>query len=301
MRAIVFHNPSAGTQSHDREDIEAALKLAEVELTYVSTKKNGLKDALKKKADFFVAAGGDGTIGKILRKMPDRSIPLGIVPLGSANNIARSLGIAGTPHELAECWRLGHTRPFDLGLAKCGKGEELFLEAFGVGALAQLIKTREGHPEADGAADLREGREALKKILENAEPLDIEILVDDRKLDAEVLAVEVMNTAYTGPGLPLAPEADPSDGLLDVVCFDAGRRDALIEWLDAPQKRPAPVTARQGTKVELAWRDALMRIDDEYKNGKDKERTCTLRCDAEQAHILIPAPAIPRKDRKSAA
>jgi diacylglycerol kinase family enzyme len=302
MRAIIFHNPAAGKKSHDRDDIEAALKLAEVDSSYVSTKKDGLSDALKKRADFFVVAGGDGTIGKVLRKMPDRSVPVGIVPLGTANNIARSLGIAGTPHELAECWRLGHTRRLDIGHAKCGKDDEYFIEAFGIGAIAQLLKKSERKTEAEGAENLREGRERLQKILRDADPLDVEIKIDGKALQTHVLAVEILNTPYTGPGLPVAADADPGDGKLNVVLFETRQRDALIDWLDAPQKSPAPVTTREAGKIELAWRNTPMRIDDEYRNGKNKERSCTIRCESKAMRILIPKPqAAPEKQAKSAA
>lgn len=49
--------------------------------------------------------------------MPDRTVPVAILPLGTANNIARSLGIAGTPHELAESWHIEHARKLDIGAA----------------------------------------------------------------------------------------------------------------------------------------------------------------------------------------
>jgi diacylglycerol kinase family enzyme len=47
-------------------------------------------------------------------------------------------------------------------------------------------------------------------------------MIDGKALDGEWLGVEVMNIPFTGPGLHLAPKADFSDGMLELVCFEAG-------------------------------------------------------------------------------
>jgi diacylglycerol kinase family enzyme len=101
MRALLVHNPTAGTKSHDKDSIIDALHLADFKVDYVSTKEDGVKEALKNAAELVVAAGGEGTVAYVFKHMQDYSVPIGVLPLGSANNIARSLGIAGTPAELA--------------------------------------------------------------------------------------------------------------------------------------------------------------------------------------------------------
>ena len=60
------------------------------------------KEALAQAEGLVVVAGGDGTVGKVIAQMPDRGVPVAILPLGSANNIARSFNVAGAPYELAE-------------------------------------------------------------------------------------------------------------------------------------------------------------------------------------------------------
>ena len=117
MRAILLHNPNAGMKA-DKDNILAALKLADFEVAYVSTKEDGIEAAFKKKADLVVAAGGDGTIAEVLKLLPDRNIPVALLPMGTANNVARSLGIAGTPQELVERWKLDHHCPLDIGMVK---------------------------------------------------------------------------------------------------------------------------------------------------------------------------------------
>src|SRR5262249_60740374 len=114
MRALLLHNPTPGTKGHDKDSIIDALQLADFKVDYVSTKDDGVKTALKEASDLVVAAGGDGTVAYVFTHTPDHDVPIGVMPLGSANNIARSLGIAGTPPELAETWRICPVGPVEL-------------------------------------------------------------------------------------------------------------------------------------------------------------------------------------------
>jgi diacylglycerol kinase (ATP) len=298
MRALLVHNPTAGTKGHDKDSIVDALHLADFKVHYVSTKEDHVKDALKDARDLVVAAGGDGTVAYVFTHLPDHSIPIGVLPLGSANNIARSLGIAGTPQELAELWRSGHTRPFNLMVVDGLKDEKLCTEAFGVGLIAALIERRAKGKKADGADDLRRGRLALSEIVAKAEPLDIEVKVDGQPWKSDLLGVEVLTIPFTGPALPLAHDADPSDRLLDAVGVEREGGEAFIEWIKAPQDCEPPVITCQGKKIEVRWRGVESRIDDELVKAKSDWQEVTLSCHAEPLRILVPAqhPAV----RKSA-
>jgi diacylglycerol kinase (ATP) len=287
MRAILFHNPSAGHKA-DKDDILAAMKLADFEVRYVSVKNGDIEKAFEKRTDLIVIAGGDGTITEVLTKVPDRSVPVALLPLGTANNIARSLGIAGMPQELVETWKIDRTHPFDIGLVKGSWGIGRFLEGFGVGLFAGFLKAADKQEKARGADNLRKGRELLEKRLKTVKPIDLSISIDGKSLTGEFFGVEVMNVPFTGPGLPLARKAHVADGLLDVVCFDVGRRRELEKWLSAPQDAPAPVTARQGKIVELTWADVANRVDDEASGNRDTKQVAELACEKEQAKILIP-------------
>src|SRR5256885_14372140 len=97
MRIILMHNPTAGRGKHDKRELMAALAKAGHHAIYQSTKKSDYPKALKKPTDLVLAAGGDGTIGKVAPRILDSGIPLSVVPLGTANNIARSLGVHPPP------------------------------------------------------------------------------------------------------------------------------------------------------------------------------------------------------------
>ncbi len=290
MRALLVHNPTAGTKGHDRRSIIDALHLADIKVTYVSTKEGDLNRALKKACDVVVAAGGDGTIDYVFTHLADRSIPIGILPLGSANNIARSLGIAGTPAELAEQWRAGHVHSFHLvEITRGNYKRQLCAEGFGVGLMAALIKRRAKGKKADGADDLLRGRRALIALVSDAEPLRLEVNIDGKLWKNDLISVDVLNIPFTGPALPLAHNADPGDTLLDVIGFERNRRGEVIEWIKSPHEGAPPACVGRGEQIELSWRDADGRIDDEVVSGESHWRQALVRCDPEPLHILVPA------------
>jgi diacylglycerol kinase (ATP) len=63
-------------------------------------------------------AGGDGTVAKAARHMPDRNVPLALLPTGTANNVAHSLDLLGEAEEIAANLQGAPTRPLDLGSVK---------------------------------------------------------------------------------------------------------------------------------------------------------------------------------------
>lgn len=301
MRALLVHNPTAGTKGHGKDSILDALKLADYKVVYVSTKDDDVKAALKEHYDLVVAAGGDGTVSYVFSHLADRSIPVGVMPFGSANNIARSLGIAGTPPELAEQWRIGHVQQFHLmNIAEDDREKEAAIEGFGVGLIPALIKRRAKSKKADGADDIRRGRRALTEILDDIEPLDVEVDVDGKPWKGDLISVDVLNIPFTGPALPLAHAADPTDNLLDVVVLEDNQRKDFAEWIRAPQEAAPPVSARRGENIQVRWRGADSRLDDELVKGKPEWREVVLTRDPVPLHILRPTKHPAVKDEKNA-
>jgi diacylglycerol kinase family enzyme len=290
MRAVLFHNPEAGPKEFRKKDgILAALKLANLNVDYVSTKSDDVKRALKRSVDFFIVAGGDGTVRNVLTEMPNRKIPVAILPFGTANNVARSLGIAGTAHELAETWQPENTRRFDIGRADGLEDRVRFVEAFGLGVIPRLLQyaAKKGDKQPEGAENLRKGRAALRNVLKSSKPTYIKHKIDDASYDCDVLGVEVLNIPYTGPGLPLALSANPGDGLFEVICIEPGQRDAFSEWLDAPQKRPPPVTSRLGSEIEIGWRDMSARVDDVYLEEITSKQKVEITGEKKHVNIIV--------------
>jgi diacylglycerol kinase (ATP) len=200
-----------------------------------------------------IAAGGDGTVTKLIRHIPYRSVPIGILPLGTANNIACSLGIAGAPQELAAGWSLDCTRRLDIGIARGKWGHCNFVEAVGVGSLTEAIQQIDAACVAS-ADPLRHGRSTLAKLLADARPTKTRLTLDGRELSDDFLLVEILNVRAAGRGLRLAPAADPGDGLLDLILSrgrSAGRDDGV-----AARARPQIGAAHRG-----AWHGSGDRLE----------------------------------------
>jgi diacylglycerol kinase family enzyme len=301
MRVTLFHNPGAGKKGHGKDEILAALKLADHRARYVSTKSDKFKSEIEKvEGDFIVAAGGDGTVAEIIAKLGNRKLPIGILPLGTANNIARSLAIAGTPQILVETWDLARVRKLDIGRIDGPSGVSHFVEAVGVGIVAEMLLKAKKMAKEKGALDLQKGRELLRKIAKDAKPLDLKIMVDGKTIDGDWLGAEVLNIPYTGPGLPLAPKSELNDGMLDVICFDKESRNKLSEWFETPAEAPPPGVTRRGRMVSFSFRNAPYRVDDEAYKAKDQGQTVTLTCD-DQPVIIIESRIEVEKKKSEAA
>ncbi len=290
MLAILCHNPTAGLEAFPKADLIAALKLAKFECVYCSTKDDDLSDQLHQPADLIVVAGGDGTVAKVVKNMPDRSVPVALIPLGSANNIARSFGIAGTPHEIAESWDLDCWRPFRVGAAQGPWGKLQFVEGAGLGAIAEAMQSKVAKG-VDGAAKLLKGRKALRAQLKAAEPVEATVTIDDHPLHGEFLAVECMIISYTGPGLPLPRELDLSDDKLAVMAVRTAGRKTLRAWLKAPNARRLPVPITTGRKIELTWDSETLRLDDDLMEAKSGLQSASLQLEEAAVRLLAPKPA----------
>lgn len=288
MRAVLFHNPTAGTKGFDKDGILAALKLANIDARYISTKDDDVEAALMKDADLFIAAGGDGTIRTVVTGATDRSIPIAMLPLGTANNVARSLGITGTPIELVESWDVERCISLDIGLARGAWGTSPFIEAFGIGVVPAYLQAVAETKMPEGADNLRKGRAMLQKMLKKAEPIDVEIIIDGEALRGDFLGVEVLNIPFTGPGLSLGAKADAADRKLDLVCLPKHKRKDLMAWLDAPMDSKPPVISRKASEVKLLWREAPSRIDDRGFDNGNKTHTAEIHCEDKPARVVMP-------------
>jgi diacylglycerol kinase family enzyme len=267
MRALLIHSPSAGDQSTTADELVRMLKEAGYEVEVRGPKDPDSDDLVRQGADLIVAAGGDGTVTKVVLAAPSGA-RVGVIPLGTANNIANSLGISGRPDGIIAGWTSAFEKPIDIWLAKGPWGERLFIEGCGIGALTRAAhhmddKEITGHsPEHE----ISVARAALAKILTHSEPVPAQITLDDGVVEGRFLLIEMLNFGAVGPRLPLAWSADPSDGLLEIGYTLEERYNDFCEWLSdgASPFGAAPVTLHRSRTVELTWQNARFRIGDEY-------------------------------------
>jgi diacylglycerol kinase (ATP) len=126
------------------------IRAAGHKVRYQSSKEDKWKKALKNSSDIVAIAGGDGTVDKVARELNGRRTPIAVLPLGTANNVANTLGVAGVPLEvLIDGWKTGRCVNFDAALAKGPWESRHFIEGFGVGLFADTMAKLEKTDHAD--------------------------------------------------------------------------------------------------------------------------------------------------------
>jgi len=270
MRVALLHNPSAGDET-SFEEVRRALSSEGYALASEIEKDSDLERLRDEPVEFVVVAGGDGTVRKAARALAGSRVPLAILPLGTANNIAKSLGIQGEVREVVAGWKDGRNVPFDLGVARGQWGESRFLESVGSGLVRAGIAAAEEHPEhgtEDTRTELARAVERYADALSRLQPRRWTGLVDDDAIDDEFLLVEFLNVPSVGANLALAAEADPSDGWFDVVTAGEGERRRIADYLEARrgggQAPPLELPTRRARRAEITgWE--RMHVDDELR------------------------------------
>jgi diacylglycerol kinase family enzyme len=253
MRVVLMHNASAGKEDHSAEQLIDEIRRAGHHVVARVKRRKELAEALDDACDLVVAAGGDGTVGKAARILAGRTTPLAIVPLGTANNIARTLGIGGTLAEQVAGWRRCETIGYDVATALADDESSQFIEGFGYGAFPRVIhQTLED--EDDVGDRLTRDRLLLRARVVASPPRHYRIRADGADLSGDYFLVEILNIPSIGPRVPLAPLASPRDGKLDLVLAGEPERALLIRGIDRIiAGEPISIALRtvQATEIEI--------------------------------------------------
>lgn len=287
IRTLLLHNPTSGDgrPGADRLIVEACK--SGLLVRYQSTKDPEYKKALRERWDLVVVAGGDGTVAKVARRLRYRRSPIIILPTGTANNIARSLGLMEM-RPIAD-YLVGSVRKLNVGRARGPWGNLSFVESVGVGAIAGAIAESEERPPKPFR--ITTGRDELRDFLQDAKPYHVEITVDRETFVGEFLFVEVLNLSFSGPRLAMAFSAAPDDRLFDVVFLSEQETSHMLDWLAAhPDKVPPPVSVHRGHKVSIKWVGRPLRVDDRVYFHPDKPTKIKIRFERRSLRALIPAP-----------
>lgn len=201
------------------------------------------RQALAEGVERLVVAGGDGSVAEVVNGLPDARVPLGIVPAGTGNDLARTLQLpAGIPAALRLALE-GPARPMDLGELRIrGPGGEVarrFANCVELGFGARTVAIMD-----------RVGRLAGRRL---AYPLGIlgallghrtwpmRVLADGHALDMRAFTnLVIANGRHFGRGLRPAPRALLDDGVLDVLAVPAMPRRRILARLPELRRGPRP-------------------------------------------------------------
>ena len=220
MKPYVIVNPIAGSVRNIRALLSELQRLSPAAVRVTRGRGDAEKfarEAGRKKAEYIVTAGGDGTLNEVINGIAShaREICLGLVPLGTGNDFARSLGLPTTINQNIDILLSKKTAPIDLVRVKGDRTRHFVnVSAGGFSGLVDEKLTPKIKQTWGPLAYVRSAAAALPELHAYRTSL---VFDDSDKLSMDLYNVVIGNGRFVAGGLPIAPQADPSDGLLDVV------------------------------------------------------------------------------------
>jgi diacylglycerol kinase (ATP) len=239
IRVKLIANPGAGKASDSADNLKLVIDYL---------KKNGLKvdvalakpkeeatpiarQAIRDGYKIVIAMGGDGTIEAVMRGLIGSKVRLGIVPMGTENNIAKSLGIPKDFQEACALIASDNMLKLDVGQVTTRKGKKfIFFEMATIGLSAAV------YPDANKAASGKLSSmkaTAMTFIHQETRPTVFLTLNDESKIEVETMLVMVSNTPVFGKNFLVAPGASLQDGLLDISVYPDFSKVELIRYYAA--------------------------------------------------------------------
>jgi YegS/Rv2252/BmrU family lipid kinase len=201
------------------------------DLDLVKSRKEATKSAkraIKAGYKIVVAMGSDGTVQSVMRGMIGSKARLGILPIGSKNNVAMSLGIPEDLNEACALITTGHVRKLDLGQVKTRKGRKhVFFEMATIGLLNAIYPT--ANKTATGKLS-KSKNVVTTTTLQETKPKVVLTLSDKSHIEVETMLVMVSNTPVFGKSFKVAPDASLNDGLLDISVYPNFGKVELLRY-----------------------------------------------------------------------
>jgi diacylglycerol kinase (ATP) len=173
--------------------------------------------------DRVVAVGGDGTVKMIAELLKNKPVPLAIIPAGSANGMARELGIPLAVDEALEVAVNGKQKNIDLVRIN---DEESSIHLSDIGLNAMLVKYFEGSKKRG----MWGYGKAILRVLYEKQKIHATISTDTEKINRKAYMIVIANARKYGTGANINPEGDVADGFFEIVVL---RRLNLVEILKA--------------------------------------------------------------------
>ncbi|WP_270953108.1 diacylglycerol/lipid kinase family protein [Saccharopolyspora oryzae] len=230
MRCVLLINPAAGGRLSASVvgEIVGHLRAVCDLRTVIATDAGGAAAAAKRAvadgADVLAVVGGDGIAHLAVQACAESDTALALIPAGTGNDLARGLGVPRDPtaaaRSVARALKAGEKRSIDLGKT-AGAGWFATVLCAGFDSRVNARANRMRWPRGQRRYDLAVVRELIGL---HSMPLRVETESGVTELAATLVAVG--NTACYGGGIPVCPDADPTDGLLDVTLVgEVSRRD----------------------------------------------------------------------------
>ena len=275
MKLLFIINPGSG--SHDinlKEVISSHFSSKEVSIELFDLPKDCSLEKIKQSitqanADRVVAVGGDGTLKLVAECLLNTDVPIGIIPAGSANGMAKELGI---PTDIEEALDLVvNGKPKKIHTVKLN--DEICIHLSDLGFNAYLVKKFDTLPERGmwGYA------KATWHALWNHKRMQIELNIKGETFTSAAAMVAIANATMYGTGLKINPDGKLDDELFEIIVVkDYSYLEILKIWFTKLPFNPKKIEVFQTSKVKISSKHkAHFQIDGEYV-GKVNEVTAEI-------------------------
>ncbi len=272
MNVLLLYNSAAGDEEHTPRHLVALLRRHGYKPTATPIDRGLRNKKLLGTAELVVVAGGDGSVKAAALALAGTGRSLAVLPTGTANNIAGSLGISGSPEQIIPGWSRAQPISIDLGIAEGPWGRKPFVESAGVGligraiAVVHRIDSVSAREPGDRGERLYRDLCVLMTLALERQARAIRVQWDEGPVrSADYLIFEVMNMARGGPGVEWVSRANPTDRRLDVVSVKDSQRNLLENALErclAGKEHGGILPSRRASRVSIALADAEVRVDD---------------------------------------
>jgi diacylglycerol kinase (ATP) len=183
--------------------------------------------AVDQGAKLIVAVGGDGTVNEVVQGLAGREADLAVIPRGTGWDFVRTYGVPRRLEDAVAVARDGTTRTIDLGRATYRDGESYFANIASAGMSGAIAKRANATSKALGGKVSYAW--ATLTVFARWRNDKVLVTVDGERREARMHDVVVANGRYFGGGMMICPEAEPDDGVFDVLLIgDLTKRDLLV-------------------------------------------------------------------------
>jgi diacylglycerol kinase (ATP) len=220
VKPYIIVNPTAGSVTSLDALLTQLQRLnpAKVRVTgAVGDAKKFARAAIRNRCAYIVAAGGDGTLNEVVNGIARRAkgICVGVIPLGTGNDFARALGLPATLEDNIDILLSQKTRSIDLVRVKSDRTR--FFVNVSAGGFSGLVDEKLT-PEIKHAWGPLAYVRCAAAALPNLHAYRTQVVFDEgESLSVDLYNVVIGNGRFVAGGLPIAPDADLGDGLLDVI------------------------------------------------------------------------------------
>ncbi|MES3037533.1 MAG: lipid kinase [Bdellovibrionota bacterium] len=240
---LLLINPSSRQGAQTKQEVEAFLK--ENNYSLIDTSKDQNKEfseiirIYKDKTDVVVVGGGDGSVNAALSGLIESQLPLMVIPLGTANNLARTLQIPKEPSKALKLLDTGVERRIDVGVVN----DLFFVNVAGIGLSTKINQMVP--PELKKKLGVLAFILMAFKFIRRLTPFHYKIEHEGKVTEGKSWQISVCNGRHYGSGLVSSEDAALNDNQLDCISTEMKR------WWEGIFLIPALITGKNKEKKEI--------------------------------------------------